>query len=169
METTEKIVEAYCRYIKGWFTLPNLRVENTEVDLIAQDKDGNYYHIEVHVSVSGAFLKLTAQLYTANEEQTRAKAAGARNKIGFYVEKKFAGFRMVELFKQIGIDYAKVQKIIVAWDAQPEAVQEAEQHSIGVWLMPDLIREMLASVKRSKAYYSDDTMRTIQIVGRTLA
>lgn len=25
METTEKIVEAYVRYVKGWATIPNLR------------------------------------------------------------------------------------------------------------------------------------------------
>ena len=26
METTEKIVESYCRYVKGWFTLPNIKM-----------------------------------------------------------------------------------------------------------------------------------------------
>src|SRR5262249_59102201 len=25
METTEKIVESYCRYVKQWFTIPNIR------------------------------------------------------------------------------------------------------------------------------------------------
>jgi hypothetical protein len=27
METTEKIVESYCRYVRQWFTIPNIRCE----------------------------------------------------------------------------------------------------------------------------------------------
>ena len=38
METTEKIVEAYCRYVKNWFTLPNIKCEGQfEIDLLAID------------------------------------------------------------------------------------------------------------------------------------
>ena len=38
METTEKIVESYCRYVKGWFTLPNIKCAGQyEVDLLAVD------------------------------------------------------------------------------------------------------------------------------------
>jgi hypothetical protein len=38
METTEKIVEAYVRYIKGWATIPNIRCEGQhEIDLMAID------------------------------------------------------------------------------------------------------------------------------------
>jgi len=36
METTEKIVEAYLRYVKGWATIPNLRCAGQkEIDLFA--------------------------------------------------------------------------------------------------------------------------------------
>ena len=36
METTEKVVEAYARYIKGWATIPNLRCKKQkEIDLFA--------------------------------------------------------------------------------------------------------------------------------------
>ncbi len=168
METTERIVEAYCRHIRGWFTLPNVRVGNTEVDLIAQSNLGTCYHIEVHVSVSSAFSKLTADPYVMNEERIRGRAAGARNKIGFYVEKKFSGPSVVALFTDRGIDHSKVQKVVVAWDAEPEALIEARNHSIEVWLMPDLMLDLMASVKGSKAYHGDDTMRTIQMVERTI-
>lgn len=169
METTERIVEAYCRHIKGWLTLPNLRLGNYEVDLVAQDQQGTYYHIEVHVSVSASFSKLTSDPYTPKEEQYRGLAAKARNKIGFYVAKKFAGPEVARLFQSRGVDYSKVTKVIVAWGAQPEASREAERQSIDIWLMPDLIKEMLSHLKESKAYHGDDTMRTIQMVARTLA
>jgi len=36
METTEKIVESYCRYVKGWFTIPNIKCAgHYEIDLLA--------------------------------------------------------------------------------------------------------------------------------------
>ena len=36
METTEKIVEAYVRYVKRWATIPNIRCDGQyEIDLLA--------------------------------------------------------------------------------------------------------------------------------------
>jgi hypothetical protein len=38
METTEKIVESYCRYVKQLFTIPNIKCEGQyEIDLLADD------------------------------------------------------------------------------------------------------------------------------------
>jgi len=57
METTERIVEAYVRYIRGWATLPNIRCEGQmEIDLLAIDLVSlDRYHIESGVSVSGSY------------------------------------------------------------------------------------------------------------------
>ena len=36
METTEKIVEAYVRYVKGWATIPNIKCPGqNEIDILA--------------------------------------------------------------------------------------------------------------------------------------
>jgi hypothetical protein len=55
METTEKIVEAYVRYVKGWATIPNIKCPGQhEIDLLAIDPVKlNRYHIESGVSISG--------------------------------------------------------------------------------------------------------------------
>ena len=38
METTEKIVESYCRYVRRWFTIPNIKCQGQyEIDLLAID------------------------------------------------------------------------------------------------------------------------------------
>lgn len=60
METTEKIVEAYVRYVKGWFTIPNIKCDGQmEIDLLAVDasspKGIKRYHIESGVSISGSY------------------------------------------------------------------------------------------------------------------
>ena len=41
METTERIVEAYVRYVKGWATIPNVRCGGqNEIDLIVMGTHG---------------------------------------------------------------------------------------------------------------------------------
>jgi hypothetical protein len=54
METTEKIVEAYVRHVKGWATISNIRCHGQyEIDLLAIDpKSLARYHIETSVSGS---------------------------------------------------------------------------------------------------------------------
>jgi hypothetical protein len=65
METTEKIVEAYVRYVKRWATIPNIRCDGQfEIDLLAIDPVTlKRYHIETGVSGSQAFSKLTGEKF----------------------------------------------------------------------------------------------------------
>ena len=65
METTEKIVEAYVRYVKGWATIPNVRCDGQyEIDLLAIDPVSlARYHIETSVSGSQAYSRLTAKAF----------------------------------------------------------------------------------------------------------
>jgi hypothetical protein len=60
METTEKIVEAYVRYVRRWATIPNIRCDGQfEIDLLAIDPVSlERYHIESGVSVSGSYSAL---------------------------------------------------------------------------------------------------------------
>ena len=82
METTEKIVESYCRYVKQWFTIPNIKCKGQyEVDLLAVDTTSRRikrYHVECGVSISGNFSKLTAKNFSKEDLKIRVKQAGAR-------------------------------------------------------------------------------------------
>ena len=53
METTEKIVESYVRYVRGWATIPNIKCPGQyEIDLLAIDPlNLGRYHIESGVSI----------------------------------------------------------------------------------------------------------------------
>lgn len=45
METTERIVESHCRYVKGWFTISNIKWPGQyEIDLLALDPSSDYNH-----------------------------------------------------------------------------------------------------------------------------
>ena len=81
METTEKIVESYCRYVKQWFTIPNIKCEGQyEVDLLAVDTTSpnklGRYHIECGVSISGSYSKLTAKPFSTEQLRIRVQQAG---------------------------------------------------------------------------------------------
>ncbi len=168
METTERIVEAYCRYIKHWFTIPNVRVKNSEVDLIAVDKDGKKAHIEIGVSISGSFSKSKDLEYQSGEERNQVNQPAARTKLGYFENKKFGSPEIIkELSEVYGFDADTYRKIIVVWNAEEEAVRTATEHRIEVWLLPDLIQEIESKFREESGYYRDDTIRTLHLAAKT--
>src|SRR6266704_3242297 len=84
METTEKIVESYCRYVKQWFTIPNIKCKGQyEIDLLAVDTTSRRikrYHVECGVSISGSYSKLTANNFSSADLKIRVKQAGQRGR-----------------------------------------------------------------------------------------
>lgn len=131
METTEKIVESYCRYVKQWFTIPNIKCEGQyEVDLLAVDttspKNLGRYHIECGVSISGSYSKLTAKPFSTKELRIRVKQAGQRRTIGFFIERKFNQEQVLAELKKYGFVPGNYQRIIVTWGATDDAKALAE-------------------------------------------
>ncbi len=168
METTERIVEAYCRYIKHWFTIPNVRVKNNEIDLIAVDKDGKKAHIEIGVSISGSFSKLKDIEYQSGEERNGVNQATARTKLGYFENKKFKPSEIISgLCNVYGFDANSYRKIIVVWSAEETAIKTAKEHGIDVWLLPELIQEIESQFREESGYYRDDTIRTLHLAAKT--
>src|SRR5437868_1469191 len=107
METTEKIVESYCRYIKGWFTIPNIKCKGQfEIDLLAVDARPNRkqkrYHIECGVSISGSYSKLTTKDYSDQKLKIREKAAGQRRTMGYFINRKFGQPEVIAELQKYG-------------------------------------------------------------------
>jgi hypothetical protein len=84
METTEKIVGAYVRYVRRWATIPNIKCDGQfEIDLLAINPVSlERYHIESGVSVSGSYSALTAKPYDPGDLKIRAKHSKQRRKGG---------------------------------------------------------------------------------------
>ena len=91
METTEKIVEAYVRYIKGWATIPNIKCQDQhEIDLLAINPvKSKRYHIETMITIAGGFKKLTNNPFSLEELRQRRHAAEQRRTLGYFVKCKF--------------------------------------------------------------------------------
>jgi hypothetical protein len=168
METTEKIVESYCRYVKQWFTIPNIKCKGQyEIDLLAVDTTSpeslRRYHVECGVSISGSYSKLTDKPFSQEHLKIRVKQAGQRRTVGFFIERKFELPQVHAELRKYGFVPGNYERIIVTWGATPEAEALAKKHRVALWDFRDLLREIAAANKDHKTYFTDDTARTIQL------
>jgi hypothetical protein len=156
METTEKIAESYCRYVKQWFTIPNIKCKGQyEIDLLAVDTTSppeiKRYHIECGVSISGSYSKLTAKPFSIGDLRTRVKQAGQRRTIGFFVERKFQQKHVLAELKKYGFVPGNYERVIVTWGFTPDPMDLRRK------------QEIAAAHREHKTYFTDDTARTIQL------
>ncbi len=167
METTEKIVEAYLRYVRNCATLPNVRCSGqNEIDLLGIDLiQGTRYHVECSVSVSQAFSKLTGKNFDPNLLNVKVSKPKMRRTVGYFVQYKFGAPGVVEKLNALGFLPGKHQKVIVTWDWTDDAASIAKEHSILLWPFPALLRDLTKSVEGTNHYFVDDTIRTLHLMG----
>lgn len=167
METTEKIVESYCRYVNEWFTIPNIKCQGQyEVDLLPVDTRGpilQRYHIECGVSISGSYSKLTTKEFSTELLKERVKAAGQRRTLDYFIKRKFNIPEVLEKLKEYGFESGNYTRIIVTWDATKGAREEASSNDIVIWDLPKLLSEIADEHLKHRRYFTDDTARTITI------
>ncbi|HUT03973.1 MAG TPA: hypothetical protein VM163_08805 [bacterium] len=175
METTEKIVDSYCRYVKGWFTIPNVKCKSQyEIDLLAVDISGpegiKRYHIECGVSISGSYSKLTAKEFSREDLKKRIQQAGQRRTIGYFIERKFGQQEVHDKLREYGFgaDRHNYQKVIVTWGWTDDAKQAADREDIILWDFRQVLREIAAAFKTQRTYFTDDTLRTIQLFAKSV-
>jgi hypothetical protein len=169
METTERVVEAYVRYVKGWATIPNIKCDGQkEIDLFAIDPvSGDRFHIETTVSISQKYRALTAKEYTAGDHKVRGKAAGARRTLGFFIKEKFDAKGVKKMLARY-CGGAKCKKIIVIWEWKAGVREKAAAHGIELWNFRNLMREIAELGRGKRTYFGDDTLRTLTLFMKAL-
>ena len=163
METTEKIVEAYVRYVKHWATIPNIRCDGQmEIDLLAVNPlDFARYHIETSVSVSQGFSKLTAKEFDPDRLKVRVQQATQRRTIGYFIKRKFGSDHITRKLADYGFKKGRYKKIIVTWDWTQSAKAVADDKGIELWSFKDIVQEIAGTIGEKRSYFVDDTLRTI--------
>lgn len=169
METTEKIVEAYVRYIKGWFTISNIKCEGQlEIDLLAVDVSNRNgicrYHIESGVSISGGFSRLTNKPFSTDDLKIRVKQASQRRTLGYFTQRKFTGPGVAEKLKAFNFKPGNYTKVIVSWGWEEDVPAMATQAGIELWDFRSILREIALKSQADRTYFTDDTMRTLQLM-----
>jgi hypothetical protein len=163
METTEKIVEAYVRYVKHWATIPNIRCDGQlEIDLLAIDpRNLARYHIETSVSVSQGFSKLTAKEFDPDLLKVRVQKATQRRTIGYFIERKFGSDHVTRKLADYGFKKDQYKKVIVTWGWAENAKTEADGKGIELWDFREIVQEIADTIGKKRSYFVDDTLRTI--------
>lgn len=165
METTERVVEAYVRYVKRWATIPNIKCPGqNEIDLLAIDPMTlDRYHIEVSVSISDGFSKLTNKPYDRALAKQRVAGPSQRRTLGFFVERKFAPPGVIQTLQQYGFQPGNYKQIIVSWGWEDGLVDIAQAEGIELWDFRDIMNDISSYCHQKKTYYIDDTLRTLQL------
>jgi len=169
METTERIVEAYVRYLKGWFTIPNIKCKGQlEIDLLAIDVAAHggdrRYHIESGVSISGGFSRLTNRPFSTDELKVRGKQASQRRTLGYFTERKFGDAGVVEKLKLFGFLAGNYRKVVVSWGWDDDVPPAAALADVELWDFREILKEIAQRSQSDPTYFTDDTMRTLQLM-----
>jgi nuclear transport factor 2 (NTF2) superfamily protein len=171
METAEKIVEAYCRYVRGWFTIPNVRCTGQyEADLLAVDVSGKgvrRYHIECGVSISGGYSKLTAKEFSPDRLKQRLEQAGQRRTLGYFTKRKFSRTEVLRKLKEYGFEGNNYTKVIVTWGWEEDALKQAKKAKVELWDFREILKAIAEACRGSRSYFADDTLRTVQLLQRS--
>jgi len=168
METTEKIVESYCRYVKGWFTIPNIKCSGQyEIDLLAVAPSSNThvkrYNVECGDSISVEYSKLTGKEFSQEWLKERGKQASQRRTIGYFIQRKFGPKEILTELEKYGFKKDNYTKVIVTWGWTSEAKELADREGIILWDFRVILKEIAESFRGKKTYFTDDTLRTIQL------
>jgi hypothetical protein len=171
METTEKIVESYVRYIKGWATIPNIKCSGQyEIDLLAIDPvNGDRYHIESGISISGGYRNLTAKPFSTERLKKRLEQAQQRRTLGYFTKRKFGASEVIKTVARYGFKPGNYTKIIVTWGCEHEVLKTNDSKEILIWLFPEMLNEIALQLKDLKTYFIDDTLRTLHLFQKAIA
>jgi hypothetical protein len=168
VETTEKIVEAYVRHVKGWATIANVRCAGQyEIDLLAIDpKDLSRYHIETSVSGAKGFSKLTAKDFDPVLLKQRVQKAKMRRTLGYFIKHKFETKQVCDKLAEYGFKPGAYTRIVVTWDSTEAARLAAKEAGIEIWSFQEMMHQVANKIRNEQSYFTDDTLRTINLFVR---
>ena len=172
METTEKIVEAYVRYVKGWATIPNIRCKGQfEIDLLAIDPVNlDRYHIESSVSISGAYSKLTSKPFSEISYKDRVQETENTGEQLAILKSENSDSEPVKgTLKNYGFIPGKYSKVVVTWGWEEDVPAVAQELKIELWDFKEILKEIADTFQKERAYFTDDTLRTLQLFSKAIS
>ena len=170
METTERIVEAYVRYVKGWATIPNIKCgDQKEIDLFAIDPaSGERFHIETTVSIltelSGADHRRVRRRRPQGEGQGGARAANTRLLPEGEIRSGRCEIDPHEILQRQSVpeDYRNL-----GVGSGGERSSRSSRYRV-VGTSAQLMREIAELGRNKRTYFGDDTLRTLTLFAKAL-
>jgi hypothetical protein len=69
--------------------------------------------------------------------------------------------------KEYGFKVGNYTRVIVTWGWTDEAAKEAEREGIALWDFRDILSAIAGTCRGQRTYFTDDTLRTIQLLQRS--
>lgn len=132
------------RIAKKCLTIANVKCGNgKEIDLLAVDSQNKRFHIEVTISTSDMFSKITDKKITKEDIKAKpGKKSPYRRTMDFFINDKFNDSNVLEGLKEFGFKGENYRKVIVSGDADTKARARAKTEGIELWCMPDLLKSL---------------------------
>lgn len=160
IEPEVHIIEKYFQEVLHCFTMTNIRCKGgKEIDLLAINPYTNEkFHVEARVGTSKGFAIRIKDTYTSS---------GRPHKIGldYFAKQKFQHPIVITTVTNLlfGSNY---KKILVVWDvANKSVIEEAKnEYGIEIWLMKNLLMQLLEFHSIRPKGSRDDILRTIEFM-----
>lgn len=146
MDAHTRVVSLYVKYVKGWFTQPDLSVgSGQDISLLAFDPVGNRrVHLEVDMGRAAMELKDTAAL-------------------GEWVKARFGSIDRDLALVQIGFAPRANIKILVSRNCSPSLEQACVGQNIEIWLFTQMVEELRKAL-RNRLAANDSEGRVLQLL-----
>lgn len=170
MNASEQIVKSYFEHIKHLFTRSNIKgVDQCELDLIGINTENGikYFHIETTISIADGFSKITNAQYDPETEKIRVKSAKQKKTAGYFISKKFYSEAVLKSYEKLGIDQDNLERIIVAWGFDQDAITVLNNKNIQCKCIKDIFQELADHISLETANLDDDILKTIQLLVRS--
>jgi hypothetical protein len=152
------------------YGIPNIRCDGQfEIDLLAIDPVTlTRYHIETIVSGSQAYSKLTGKEFDPALLKMRVQKTKMRQTLGYFIEHKFGTPAVIAKLEECGFEPGSYTKVVVTWDWTAEAKAAADTAGIELWDFRQIMRDIAQSIRDTRSYFTDDTLRTISLFARAI-
>lgn len=95
--------------------------------------------------------------------------AGQRRTLGYFVSRKFGDHRVLKTLEEYGFKPGTYQKVVVSWGWQNDVLEKARSAGVELWDFRDVLAEIADSAREVRTYFTDDTIRTLQLMSKALA
>ncbi len=175
MNAVEHIVECYFRYVRGCFTMTDVKVpggNNRQCDLLAYDlKKKKQYHIESSVTHQENWAPSTDQLKDIFDKKFRGVPAKRAGENTDYSKGKSYLDHILSTYQKVGLRPSAIKRVFVTWknDKQSEMKRFLAQYYKTTKLRIEIISfrdEILPALMNtiSTSNYDDEVLRTLSLI-----
>lgn len=97
----------------------------------------------------------------------RTTQASQRRTVGYFRDRKFTSPSVLAKLAEYGFTGENYERVIVSWGWTDAAKKQADEAGIELWDFRHIMLEIAKSAS-GRTYFTDDTLRTLQLLVKSL-